>query len=118
MSATPIPRIASFKKFWPFYVGEHSRAATRWLHFAGTLGGTIALFILIVTGYRRYIPLILVYSYGLGWIGHFGVEKNRPATFKYPLWSFLADYKMCAFMLAGRMGAELRRVLPGEKSDY
>lgn len=115
MSTAPIHRIATFEKFWPFYVGEHSRTATRWLHFAGTLGGTIMLFILIVAGSLRYIPLILIYSYGLAWIGHFFVEKNRPATFKYPLWSFLADYKMCAFMLAGKMEAELQKVLPGEK---
>jgi hypothetical protein len=115
MSPAPIHRIATFEKFWPFYVGEHSRAATRWLHFAGTLGGTIVLFILIVARSLRYIPLILIYSYGLAWIGHFFVEKNRPATFKYPLWSFLADYKMCTFMLMGKMEAELRKVLPGEK---
>jgi hypothetical protein len=118
MSASPIPRITTFEKFWPFYVGEHSRVATRWLHFAGTSGGTIAVFILVVTGYLRYFPLILIYSYGLAWISHFFVEKNRPATFKYPLWSFLADYKMCAFMLTGKMEAELQKDLPGKKSAY
>lgn len=83
---------------------------TRWLHFAGTLGGTIGLFVLIATGHPRYLPLIFLYSYGLAWIGHFFVERNRPATFKYPLWSFLADYKMCALMLAGKMGPELSHV--------
>jgi hypothetical protein len=118
MSATPIPRIATFERFWPFYVSEHSKATTRWLHLAGTLGGTIALFILIVAGYPRYIPLVLFYSYGLAWIGHFFVEKNRPATFKYPLWSFLADYKMCAFMLTGKMEAELQKAVAGRKSLY
>ncbi|MGB7623984.1 MAG: DUF962 domain-containing protein [Terriglobia bacterium] len=115
MSVTPIPRIATFEKFWPFYVGEHSRAMTRWLHFAGTLGGTLGLLILIVTRHARYFPFILIYSYGLAWIGHFFVEKNRPATFKYPLWSFLSDYKMCAFMLTGKMEAELRKIFSPEK---
>jgi hypothetical protein len=107
MSATAVPRFSTFEEFWPFYVGEHSKPATRWLHFAGTLGGTIALFVLIATGHPRYIPLILPYSYGLAWVGHFFVERNHPATFKYPLWSFLADYKMCALMLTGRMAPEL-----------
>lgn len=112
MSTTTVPRIATFEKFWPFYVGEHSQAPTRWLHFAGTLGGTMALVGLIATGYGRYFPLVLVYAYGLAWIGHFFIEKNKPATFKYPLWSFIADFKMCALMLAGKMDAEVRKVVP------
>jgi hypothetical protein len=42
-------------------------------------------------------------------VGHFFVEHNRPATFKYPLWSFGADWKMWALSLAGRLGPELER---------
>lgn len=112
MSTSSVHRIPSFEKFWPFYVGEHSKAATRWLHFAGTFGGTVAILILIATAHPTYIPLTFVYGYGLAWMGHFFIEKNRPATFKYPLWSFLADYKMCALMLTGKMDAEIRKVVP------
>ena len=50
-------------------------------------------------------------GYGMAWISHFGIEKNRPASFKYPLWSFLADMKLWALMLTGRMGAEVQRIL-------
>lgn len=114
MSAQSVPRIPTFEKFWPFYVGEHAKPATRWLHFTGTLGGTAALLILMGTHHARYIPFVLVYAYGLAWFGHFFIEKNKPATFKYPLWSFLADYKMCALMLTGRMEGEVRKVVPAK----
>jgi len=105
------PRIETFTQFWPFYVAEHSQPATRWLHFAGTLGATATIIFLVASRRALFIPLAFVYGYGLAWIGHFFIEKNRPATFKYPLWSFRADYKMCGFMLAGKMNAEVRKVL-------
>jgi hypothetical protein len=54
-------------------------------------------------------PLALVPGYGFAWVGHFFVEHNRPATFKYPFWSFIGDYKMVAMMLAGKMDKELAR---------
>jgi hypothetical protein len=99
----------TFDEFWPFYVLEHSRAGTRLLHACGTLLSTSLLVFLSVTGRWAWLPLVLVVGYGAAWVGHFFVEKNRPATFKHPLWSFAADYKMVALMLAGRMGEEVER---------
>jgi hypothetical protein len=97
-------RYQSFNEFWPFYVSEHSRPATRVLHLIGTTAGIALLVYLIATGRWWLFPLAFVPGYGFAWLGHFLVEKNRPATFKYPLWSFIGDYKMIGLMLTGRMG--------------
>ena len=99
----------TFAEFWPFYVLEHSRAGTRALHACGTLASTSLLVFLVATGRWAWLPLVLVVGYGAAWVAHFFVEKNRPATFKHPLWSFAADYKMVALMLAGRMKKEVER---------
>ncbi len=99
----------TFAEFWPFYVREHGRAGTRLLHAAGTLGSTALLVFLAATGRWRWLPLALVVGYAAAWAGHFFVEHNRPATFKHPLWSFAADYKMVALMLTGRMSREVER---------
>jgi hypothetical protein len=103
--------IKSFEEFWPFYVAEHSLPRTRALHFAGTATALATLAALAATGKWKWLPLALVPGYAAAWAGHFLVEKNRPATFKYPLWSFMADQKMFALMLAGRMDEEVERVL-------
>ncbi|HYE16603.1 MAG TPA: DUF962 domain-containing protein [Pyrinomonadaceae bacterium] len=101
--------LRTFAEFWPFYVREHSRQGTRLLHAAGTLASTALLVALLTTGRWRWLPLVLVVGYAAAWAGHFFVEHNRPATFKYPLWSFAADYKMVALMLTGRMNREVER---------
>ena len=102
-------QMKTFAEFWPFYVREHSHAGTRALHAAGTITSITLLIALLATGRWRWLPLVLVVGYAAAWIGHFFVEHNRPATFKHPLWSFMADYKMVALMLAGRMSAEVER---------
>src|SRR6185295_6210278 len=95
-------RYKSFSEFWPFYVSEHSRTATRWLHLIGTTAG-IALVIYFIASGRWWLFLLgFIPGYGCAWLAHFLVEKNKPATFEYPLWSFMGDYKMIAWMLMGR----------------
>lgn len=101
-------RYGSFAEFWPFYVAEHSRRSTRRLHFAGTTLGLACLIGFLVTLDWRLLVAALVAGYAFAWIAHFFVEKNRPATFKYPLWSFIGDWKMWGLMLLGKMDAELR----------
>lgn len=107
-------KIKSFKEFWPYYVGEHRRPLCRALHYAGT-GTAVCLFGL---GALTLNPLLMfvapVFGYGPAWVGHFFIEKNRPATFDYPLWSFLADFKMFGLALRGKMGEEVARFYGSE----
>ena len=61
----------------------------------------------LATGHWRWALAMPLAGYGFAWVGHFAVEKNRPATFTYPLWSLVSDLRMWALWLAGRLGAEL-----------
>ena len=99
----------TFAEFWPFYLHEHSKPRTRALHYAGTsLVVAIAAFAL-TTGRYRWLLALPVAGYFFAWIAHFGVEKNRPATFTYPLWSLAADFRMWWLWLTGRLGPELEK---------
>jgi hypothetical protein len=93
----------SFSDFWPYYLGEHSKPVTRLLHCVGSLAAIGVIITLIAIGKWWLFPLALIPGYAMAWIGHFFVEKNRPATFTYPLWSFMGDWKMLALMLTGRL---------------
>jgi len=109
--AVPEARIATFREFWPFYVREHRKPITRALHF---IGSTLVLAIAaaaIVTGRPWLLCAIPVVGYGFAWVGHFGFEGNRPATFKYPVYSFIADWVMYGKILSGTMRADVERVL-------
>jgi hypothetical protein len=96
-------RYTSFAAFYPFYLSEHSNATCRRLHFVGT---SLAL-LLFITGIARAQPLYFLYGllcgYGFAWIGHFGFEKNKPASFKQPLYSFMGDWKMWFEILMGKV---------------
>lgn len=100
----------SFEEFWPFYLSEHSKPATRWFHFFGTGLMAINLVWSIATFHFLYILFCPVIAYGAAWFSHFFIEKNRPATFTYPLWSLMGDFKMWGLMATGRIGAELQRL--------
>lgn len=102
-------KIERYADFWPFYLGEHRNPVTRALHYFGTSLGIGCLIAAIATQIWWLIAVALVSGYLFAWIGHFFVEKNRPATFTYPLWSFISDFRMCATWLTGRMGRELTR---------
>lgn len=102
--------IKNYSEFWDFYVSEHSHPMNRLLHFVGTTLGMVLLVWFIASGRYLFIPLCFVSGYAFAWFGHFVIEKNRPATFKFPLWSFISDYKMVFYMLTGKMNAEVERV--------
>ncbi len=103
-------KIKTYAEFWDFYVAEHSDPLTRRLHFAGTTLGFVLLAWIIKSGNWYYLPLCFVAGYAFAWFAHFFVEHNKPATFKYPFWSFVSDYKMVFFMLTGKMNREVKRV--------
>lgn len=104
-------RLTSFEEFWPFYVSQHSRPSTRALHFAGTTMVLGSLAAAVVLASPWWVLAAFVLGYGPAWIGHFFFEKNRPATFTYPLWSLRGDFRMYWMMLTGRMGPEVDRAL-------
>lgn len=102
-------RIKSYGEFWPFYLREHARPVTRIWHYFGTTLALLSLAALFVTGDWPWLLGALLIGYGPAWIGHFFFEKNKPASFKYPLWSFISDFRMYFSFLSGRLGGELER---------
>lgn len=100
-------RYRRFSDFWPHYLREHKRPATRRLHYAGT--GLVLAFAIAAAASRdwRLLAAVPLAGYGFAWFSHAAVERNRPATFTYPLWSLAADFKMAWLWATGRLAREL-----------
>jgi hypothetical protein len=101
-------RFSSYEEFWPFYVSQHLHPVCRALHFVGTtcVLASVAAAVLRSPWWLLAAPLA---GYGFAWVGHFFFERNKPATFTYPLWSLRGDFRMYRLTLLGRMPPELRR---------
>ena len=102
-------RIATYREFWPFYLGEHSRPATRRLHYLGTGGALLALAAAALLAQPWLVLAVPISGYGFALLAHFWVERNRPTTFRYPLWSLVSDLRMLALWASGRIDAEIAR---------
>ena len=99
-------KIQSFEAFYPFYLMQHSNKTNRILHIIGT---TIVIALTITAVYHnipKLLILVPVAGYGFAWIGHFFFEKNKPATFQYPLWSLRSDFKMYFEILSGKISLD------------
>lgn len=99
----------SFWSFYPYYLTEHSDATNRKLHFIGT--GLIIAFLIagIVLQNWWLIVAIPFCGYGFAWVGHFFIEKNRPATFTYPLYSLGSDFVMFWHILTGQLDKKMKK---------
>jgi len=93
----------SYEEFFVYYMKEHQHPGCRALHYLGTVLGTTLVLMSIFTGNYWFILAAILSGYGCAWIGHFGIEKNIPATFGYPGWSFISDYRMCYLFLTGKI---------------
>jgi hypothetical protein len=94
-------RIKSFNEFYSYYLTEHQNNICRVLHFTGT--SLFFVFLLAAIGSGNYALLWFcpVMGYGFAWVGHFFFERNKPATFRYPLWSLASDFKLYFEILFG-----------------
>ena len=102
-------RFRTLDEFWPYYVRQHSKRLTRQWHFVGNTN--LVLWLFWAASRRSFLLVIMgvATSYMFAWIGHFLVERNIPSTFRYPVLSALADMRMYALMLQGRMDAEVEK---------
>ncbi|MGH8076813.1 MAG: Mpo1-like protein [Lysobacter sp.] len=96
-------RFSSFREFYPFYLGEHAHRTSRRLHFIGSCGVIVLVLVALTTRDTRWLLAALLCGYGFAWVGHFFFEKNRPATFKHPWYSFLGDWVMFSDIVRGRI---------------
>ena len=96
-------KFTSFKKFYPYYLSEHKLKINKILHIIGSLLGLISLITVVYLENYKYIPLSFLFGYTFAWIGHFVFEKNKPATFKYPIYSFMGDWVMLKDVLIGKI---------------
>jgi hypothetical protein len=96
-------RFATFREFYPFYLGEHRNRTSRRLHVTGTVLALSLTAIALATGRPALLWAVPVAGYAFAWVGHFFFEKNRPATFTHPLYSLGGDFRMAYEVLTGRI---------------
>ena len=96
-------RFASFREFYPYYLGEHANVTCRRLHFVGSIGALGFLAAAILTHNPWWLLGMPLCGYAFAWVGHFFFEHNKPATFKHPLYSLMGDWVMFKDIVVGRI---------------
>jgi hypothetical protein len=94
---------ANFAEFYPYYLSEHRNVMSRRLHFIGSLGVIGCAAMALATGDWLWLPAAVVCGYGFAWVGHFLFEKNKPATFRHPVYSLMGDWVMFKDICTGRI---------------
>jgi hypothetical protein len=103
---TDIEQSQTFAEFYPHYLREHSNRMCRRLHFAGSTAALGCLFVAVATRQPLYLLYALLAGYGFAWIGHFFFEKNKPASFKRPIYSFMGDWAMYRDIWTGKVSLD------------
>ena len=97
------PPFRTFSEFYPFYLSEHGNRTSRRLHFVGTSLSLALVVAAVATQFWWLVAVAVMQGYAFAWVGHFFFEHNRPATFKYPGFSFLGDWRMWWEILSGKL---------------
>jgi|SRR5580704_5171136 hypothetical protein len=105
-----IPEFRNYDEFFEFYLREHSDAGNRRMHAVGMFLGFLVAVVSFTTGHPWYALLWIPIGYGFSFAGHFLIEKNKPATFGHPFWSFISDFRMLALMMTGRLDARVQAI--------
>ncbi|MCA8969147.1 MAG: DUF962 domain-containing protein [Planctomycetes bacterium] len=108
-------RYSTFAEFWPYYMDAHKNTYCRVLHYFGAIAATSVLVFALVSGRWWWLPAAPIIGYAFAWSGHYWAEKNHPATFEYPFYSLLAEFKMCWLGITGRLRREIARI--GERTQ-
>jgi len=95
--------LRSFEAFYPIYLGEHGNRTCRRLHFVGSSLSLLCVAMLLVSGRPQYLLYALLCGYGFAWVGHFVFEKNKPASFSRPIYSFMGDWVMYKDIWSGKI---------------
>ena len=96
-------RFTSFSEFYPYYLKEHANPRCKQLHFIGSWLVLIVIACSFIFENFMLLWIVPIVGYGFAWVGHFFYEKNRPATFRYPIYSLMGDWVMFKDILTGKV---------------
>ncbi len=99
----------TFSDFFPYYLREHAKPQTRRFHYVGTALVIVVFLWALLTLSPLWLLAMPVAGYFFAWMSHAFVERNKPATFTYPLWSLMGDFKMFFLALTGKLEPHLER---------
>jgi hypothetical protein len=100
---TSTTKFNSFKEFYLFYLSEHSNNTNKILHAIGSIGVLCIILYSLFNLNLKILYLAPICGYGFAWTGHFFLEKNKPATFQYPIYSFIGDWVMLKDIILGKI---------------